>query len=66
MPNVRVAKISVDDPVWLHDAYFYDMTSTNISIRATSREFFKEQGCLITLFCAEESDGLKYVMKRRV
>jgi hypothetical protein len=65
MPNVRVAKVSVesvDDPVWLDDTYFHDMTSTSITIRVTDREFFKEQDCLVTLFCAEESNGLKYVM----
>jgi hypothetical protein len=66
MPDVRVAKISVDDPAWLHGTYFHNMTSTSIGIRTTDSEFFEEQGCLVTLFCIKESDGLRYVMKRRV
>jgi hypothetical protein len=61
MPDVQVAKISVGNPVWLHDTYFYDMTCAGVGIWTTSNEFFEEQVCLMVLICIKERDGLKYV-----
>jgi hypothetical protein len=62
MPDVQVAKISVDNPAWLHDTYFYDMTYASVGIWATGNKFFEEQVCLAVLTCIEEGDGLKYAM----
>jgi hypothetical protein len=66
MPNVRVAKISVDDQAWLHDTYFHDMTCMSIGIWTTGSEFFEEQHCLVILICIKKRDGLKYAMRQRV
>jgi hypothetical protein len=66
MPDVRGCKVSVNDQTRLHDAHFYGMTCTSITIRTTSSEFLEEQVRLIILTCIEQCDGLKYAMRQRV